>query len=41
MLKESPISSEWRSETMRYLRRKVWSHTAPLLANCLLFKEVR
>ena len=38
---ESPISSEWRSEAMRHLRRKIWSHPAPLLANCLLFKEVR
>ena len=36
-----PISSQWRSEAVRNLRRKVWSHSVLLLANFPLFKEVR
>ena len=38
---QSTTFSEWRSETVRPLSRKVWSHPVLLVANSSLFKEVR
>jgi hypothetical protein len=38
---QSTTCSEWRSETVRPLSRKVWSHPVLLVANSSLFKEVR
>jgi hypothetical protein len=38
---QPPISVELRSQALRDLRRKVWPHTALLMANRALFKEVR
>lgn len=36
-----PVFMEWRSQTLRNLRRKVRPHSILLLANRPLFKEVR
>jgi len=38
---QSTTCSEGRSETVRPLSRKVWSHPVLLVANSPLFKEVR